>query len=137
VTVKPIASTIDIIPDMLHGSIDIASGQIPSFITAEAHGVGSFRLLASGLTLAPGVNEIVALKSSGITSGSQLKGKTIAENALVGDAALLVDSELAVYGTKPLSPADREQSSLTWDGFDQHKIWDANFVVRFWPLPNP
>jgi NitT/TauT family transport system substrate-binding protein len=101
VTIKPITSTIDIIPDMLHGSIDIASGQIPSFITAEAQGVGSFHLLASGLTLTPGVNEIVALKTSGIANGSELKGKTIAENALVGDAALLVDSELAVYGTKP------------------------------------
>jgi NitT/TauT family transport system substrate-binding protein len=101
VTVKPITSTLEIVPDMVHGSIDIASGQIPSFITAQAHGISSFHLLASGLTLAPGVNEIVALKSSGITNGSQLKGKTIAENALVGDAALLVDSELAIYGTKP------------------------------------
>jgi NitT/TauT family transport system substrate-binding protein len=53
VTVKPITSTIDIVPDMLHGSIDVASGQIPSFITAAAQGVGSFRLLASGLTLSP------------------------------------------------------------------------------------
>jgi NitT/TauT family transport system substrate-binding protein len=101
VTVMPITSTLDIVPDMVHGSIDIASGQIPSFISAEAEGVGSFHLLASGLTLSPGVNEIVALKSSGIAKGSQLKGKTIAENALVGDAALLVDSELAIYGTKP------------------------------------
>jgi NitT/TauT family transport system substrate-binding protein len=101
VTVKPITSTLDIVPDMVHGSVDIASGQIPSFITAQAQGIGSFHLLASGLTLTPGVNEIVALKSSGITNGSQLRGKTIAENALVGDAALLVDSDLAVYGTKP------------------------------------
>jgi len=101
VTVKPITSTLDIIPDMLHGSIDIASGQIPSFITAQAQGVGSFHLLASGLTLTPGVNEIVALKSSGISNGSKLTGKTIAENALVGDAALLVDSELAIYGITP------------------------------------
>jgi len=101
VTVMPITSTLAIVPDMVHGSIDIASGQIPSFISAEAQGVGSFHLLASGLTLAPGVNEIVALKSSDITSGRQLRGKTIAENALVGDAALLVDAELAIYGTKP------------------------------------
>jgi NitT/TauT family transport system substrate-binding protein len=101
VTVKPITSTLDIIPDMVHGSIDVASGQIPSFITAQAQGIGSFHLLASGLTLTPRVNEIVALKSSGITNGSQLKGKTIAENALVGDAALLVDSDLARYGTQP------------------------------------
>src|SRR6516225_2024534 len=63
VTVMPITSTLAIVPDMVHGSIDIASGQIPSFISAEAQGVGSLHLLASGLTLAPGVNEIVALKS--------------------------------------------------------------------------
>ena len=50
VTVKPITSTLEIVPDMVHGSIDIASGQIPSFIIAQAQGVGSLHLLASGLT---------------------------------------------------------------------------------------
>jgi NitT/TauT family transport system substrate-binding protein len=101
VTVKSITSTTTIVPDMLSGAVDIASGQIPTFIAAQAHGVGSFHLLASGLTLGPGVNEILALKSSGITSPAQLKGKTLAVNAPTGDSALLTDVVLADAGVSP------------------------------------
>jgi NitT/TauT family transport system substrate-binding protein len=101
VTVQSITSTTTIVPDMLSGSVDIASGQIPTFIAAQAHGVGSFHLLASGLTLGPGVNEILALKSSGITSPGQLKGKTLAVNAPTGDSALLTDVVLADAGVSP------------------------------------
>jgi NitT/TauT family transport system substrate-binding protein len=101
VTVKSITSTTTIVPDMLSGAVDIASGQIPTFIAAQAHGVGSFHLLASGLTLGPGVNEILALKSSGITTPGQLKGKTLAVNAPTGDSALLTDVVLADAGVSP------------------------------------
>jgi NitT/TauT family transport system substrate-binding protein len=101
VTVQSITSTTTIVPDMLSGSVDIASGQIPTFIAAQVQGVGSFHLLASGLTLGPGVNEILALKSSGITSPAQLKGKTLAVNAPTGDSALLTDTVLADAGVKP------------------------------------
>jgi ABC-type nitrate/sulfonate/bicarbonate transport system substrate-binding protein len=101
VTIQAIQSTSDILPEMAKGSINIASGQLPSFIMAEVGGGGSFRLLASGLTLSPGVNEILAMKWSGITDPQQLKHKTIAENAPIGDSPLLVDSVLASYGMKP------------------------------------
>jgi NitT/TauT family transport system substrate-binding protein len=101
VTVKSITSTTTIVPDMLSGAVDIASGQLPTFIAAQAKGVGSFHVLASGLTLGPGVNEILALKSSGITSPSQLKGKTLAVNAPTGDSALLTDTVLADAGVSP------------------------------------
>jgi NitT/TauT family transport system substrate-binding protein len=101
VTVQSITSTTTIVPDMLSGAVDIASGQIPTFIAAQAQGVGSFHVLASGLTLGPGVNEILALKSSGITTPAQLKGKTLAVNAPTGDSALLTDTVLADAGVKP------------------------------------
>jgi ABC-type nitrate/sulfonate/bicarbonate transport system substrate-binding protein len=101
VTIHVIQSTNDILPAMAKGTINVASGQIPSFIAAEVAGKGSFRLLASGLTLSPGVNEILAMKWSGITDPQQLRHKTIAENAPVGDSPLLVDSVLASYGMKP------------------------------------
>ena len=101
VTIHTIQSTSDILPAMEKGSINVASGQLPSFIMAEVDGTGSFRLLASGLTLSPGVNEILAMKWSGITDPQQLKHKTIAENAQIGDSPLLVDSVLASYGMKP------------------------------------
>ena len=101
VTIRAITGTSDIIPDMRSGSIDVASGQFPGFIAAQAAGVASFRVLAGGLVASPGVNEIVALKSSGISAPASLRGKSISVNALAGDGPLLVDALLATYGIKP------------------------------------
>jgi NitT/TauT family transport system substrate-binding protein len=101
VKIEDIASTSDIVPDMLHGSVDVAAGQVPGFIAAQAAGVGSFRVLANGFSLGPRVNEILALKSSGLTNAGQLKGKKIAVNALAGNGPLLTDSVLAQYGVAP------------------------------------
>jgi NitT/TauT family transport system substrate-binding protein len=49
VTLQNIQSTATIIPDLLHGSIDIAAGQLTAFIGSQAEGIGKFRVLASGL----------------------------------------------------------------------------------------
>jgi NitT/TauT family transport system substrate-binding protein len=101
VKIEDIASTSDVIPDMLNGDIDIASGQFPGFIAAQAAGLASFHVLASGLSLGPGVNEIVAMPPSDIADAAALRGKTISVNALAGDGPLLVDSLLATYGMRP------------------------------------
>jgi len=101
VTIKTIATTSDVIPDMLHGAIDVASGQFPSFIAAQAAGLGRFHVLASGLSLGPGVNEILAMPSSGIVAPAGLGNAMIAVNALAGDGPLLVYSLLSTYGIKP------------------------------------
>jgi NitT/TauT family transport system substrate-binding protein len=101
VTIKTITSTDQTVPDLTHGALDIAGGQITTFISAQAKGLGSFRVLASGLALAPHVNEIMVKPSSGITSPSDLKGKTIAVNAITGDGELLTDALLADYNLKP------------------------------------
>jgi NitT/TauT family transport system substrate-binding protein len=101
VTIESIVSTDDVVPDLLHGSMDIAGGQLTSFIAAQAKGLGQFRVLASGLALAPNVNEIMTLPSSGITSAADLKGKTIAVNAATGDGVLLTDAILAKNNIKP------------------------------------
>jgi NitT/TauT family transport system substrate-binding protein len=101
VTIKTITSTDQTVPDLTHGALDIAGGQITTFISAQAKGLGPFRVLASGLALAPHVNEIMVKPSSGITSPSDLKGKTIAVNAITGDGELLTDALLADYNLKP------------------------------------
>lgn len=100
VTIKPIQTTTAVIPALLHGSLDVAGGQVTSFISAQANGGGPFRVLASGLALAPHVNEIMVTPSSGITSPTGLRGKTIAVNALTGDGELLTDALLADYNLK-------------------------------------
>lgn len=101
VTIKTIPSTSAIIPDMLHGTIDVASGQFPGFIAAQAAGLGPFHVLASGLSLGPGVNEILTMPSSGIADTAELSGSTISVNALAGDGPLLVYSLLSTFGVKP------------------------------------
>jgi NitT/TauT family transport system substrate-binding protein len=108
VKIEAIASTSDIIPDMLDGRIDVASGQFPGFIAAQAAGLGPFRVLASGLVASPGVNEILALRSSGIGAPLSLRGKSISVNALAGDGPLLVDSLLVTYGIRPDQVSLRE-----------------------------
>jgi NitT/TauT family transport system substrate-binding protein len=111
VKLEAIQSSATIIPGLLHGSIDISAGQLTAFMGAQEQGIGRFRVLASGLEIGPNVNELMALKSSGITSPAELKGKTIAVNADVGNGVLLTDSALSAYGVKP------SQVSLVTIGF--------------------
>ncbi len=100
VKIETIVSTDDVVPDLLHGDLDVASGQVTSFIAAQAQGLGPFRVLASGLEMGPGVDEMVALRSSRIDNAGQLTGKTIAENAPSGNGELLTDALLTDYNVR-------------------------------------
>lgn len=86
---------------LLNGSIDVLNGAYAGFIAAQAHGAGKFRVLADGYAGAPRVDEIVVMPGSGIAAPAQLKGKTVAVNALGSVAALLVSSSLAADGVPP------------------------------------
>jgi NitT/TauT family transport system substrate-binding protein len=101
VTIKPIISTADIVPQLLNGTYDVVSGQITTFIAAEGQGAGQFRVLASGIALGPGVDQLMALKSSQIASAGQLAGKVIAVNAATGNGKLLTDNLLGTYDIFP------------------------------------
>jgi NitT/TauT family transport system substrate-binding protein len=100
VKIKTIVSTADVVADLLHGDLDVASGQVTSFIAAQAQGLGPFRVLASGLEMGPGVDEMVALTTSHINNAGQLPGKTIAENASSGNGELLTDALLTDYNVR-------------------------------------
>lgn len=95
------ASSGAVIPEMLHGSLDVDVGQWTSFIAAQSTGAARFHVLANASALGPHVHEIVALPSSGISSPQQLKGKTIAVNALNGLATALASARLGDYGISP------------------------------------
>lgn len=101
VTMETIQSTSTVVPALLHGSMDVGAGQLTTFIGAQASGLGQFRVLASGLELGPDLNELMALKSSGITNPGDLKGKTIAVNAPAGNGVLLTDAALKAYNIQP------------------------------------
>jgi NitT/TauT family transport system substrate-binding protein len=101
VTLKTITSTSDVVPELLNGSLDVAAGQLTTFISAQANGVGRFRVLAAGVEMGPGVEQLITLGTSPITSPSQLAGTVIAVNAPTGNGVLLTDNALAEYNISP------------------------------------
>ena len=101
VKIVSVGSGAGVTADLLNGGIDVLNGAYAGFIAAQAHGAGTFRILADGYAGAPHVDEIVVMPGSGITTAAQLKGKTIAVNALGSIAALLVSSSLAADGIPP------------------------------------
>jgi NitT/TauT family transport system substrate-binding protein len=98
VKIVPIASGVNALPDLLSGSVDIDEGQWAADLAAEAKGVAKLHALASASAGGPGVQEIVIPAGSQIRSVQQLRGATIAVNALGGLAVLLTDIMLTTYG---------------------------------------
>jgi NitT/TauT family transport system substrate-binding protein len=101
VTIKPIVSTQDAVPQLLDGSLDLAAGQLPTWISAQAKGLGQFRVLHPGVEMGPNVDEIVGLSTSRFTNAGQLTGRVIAVNAAKGNGPLLTDNALGIYGVRP------------------------------------
>lgn len=101
IKIVTISAGANVTADLLNGSIDVVNGAYAGFIEAEAHGAGKFHVLSDGYAGAPHVDEIVVMPKSGINAVSQLKGKTIAVNALASIASLLVSSTLESQGVQP------------------------------------
>lgn len=100
VTIKVSTSANTVIPEMLNGSVDVDSGEWSSVMGAQSAGVGKFHALANGFTLGPHVHEILAGRSSHITSPKDLRGKTIAVNELNSETTDLALSALGEYGIR-------------------------------------
>jgi NitT/TauT family transport system substrate-binding protein len=98
VTIKPVASGVNVITAMLHGSVDVDAGNYDSFVSAQAHGAARFRILADAYHLRPDVEEILPAPGSHISTVAQLAGKTVAVNALGAIGQVMVDSVLADNG---------------------------------------
>ncbi|MBV9794581.1 MAG: ABC transporter substrate-binding protein [Actinobacteria bacterium] len=103
VKIVPIASGVNAIPDLLSGSVDVDEGQWAADLAAEAKGVVKLHALAAASAGGPGVQEIVVPAKSPVTTVQQLRGKTIAVNALGGLAVLVTDIMLASHGVPPSS----------------------------------
>jgi NitT/TauT family transport system substrate-binding protein len=101
VTLKTITSTADILPELQNGSLDVTAGQLTTFVAAQAEGLGQYRVLAAGVQMGPGVEQLMTLGTSPLTSPSQLAGSVIAVNAKAGNGVLLTDNTLAAYGITP------------------------------------
>jgi NitT/TauT family transport system substrate-binding protein len=101
VTIRSSVSAADTVPDLLRGTADITLGQWTTAIQLEAGGT-KLKALAAGNSGGPGLEEVVTLPHSPVTSLAQLAGKTVAVNASAGLTQLLVESIVAPYA--PATP---------------------------------
>jgi NitT/TauT family transport system substrate-binding protein len=97
VTIDSTISAQDTVTDLLKGAVDVTLGQWTTAIALEAAGK-PLRALASGNSGGPGLEEIVTAGNSHVTSLSQLKGQTVAVNALNGLSQEMAENVLAPAG---------------------------------------
>jgi len=81
--------------------VDVVGAQLTTFIQAQAKGVSQFRVLAPGGSLGPHVQSIVVPPHSPITTPAQLKGATVAVDALGGINQILAEVTLRDYDIQP------------------------------------
>jgi NitT/TauT family transport system substrate-binding protein len=101
VTIEPTENPEAVIPAMLHGSVQVLSGQYQTYIAATAAGIADMRIIAAGYALGPHVQEIMIGPKSAIRSPAQLKGATIAVNALDSVTTDLLYTALQPYRISP------------------------------------
>jgi NitT/TauT family transport system substrate-binding protein len=97
VTIESSVSAADVLPGLVHGSVQVSLGQWTSALAAQAHGV-RLHVVAAGNEGGPRLEELVTSAGSRITRPAQLRGKLIAVNALAGLSQALTDSVLASAG---------------------------------------
>jgi NitT/TauT family transport system substrate-binding protein len=95
VTVLPSVSAADVVPELLSGRIDVSLGQWTTAVLLQAKHIADLKVLAEGNVGAPGLEEVLTYPHSPIASPRQLRGKTIAVNALGGLGELLILADLA------------------------------------------
>jgi NitT/TauT family transport system substrate-binding protein len=104
VTVESVAQSTVAIPDLLHGSIQvIGGGNYVSFLEAQAKGAFPVEFLAPAVDCTTNDYGVVALPSSGITTASDLAGKTIAVNLTQNIQTLTTNAVLSADGVSASS----------------------------------
>jgi NitT/TauT family transport system substrate-binding protein len=103
VKIVPVVSGVNALPELVRGSVDIDEGQWTSDVAAQASGAAHLRVLAPGNSGGTALEEVVTPPGSAIQTVQQLRGKTIAVNALKGLAVLLTSNVLNSYGVDPSS----------------------------------
>jgi NitT/TauT family transport system substrate-binding protein len=104
VTVESVAQSTAAIPDLLHGSIQvIGGGNYVSFLEAQAHGTFPVEFLAPAVDCTANDYGVAAMPASGITTASDLAGKTIAVNLTQNIQTLTTNAVLTADGVSTAS----------------------------------
>ena len=83
--------------ELLSGKLQFAFSNYVTTVLAASEGA-KLRIVADGAQTLPGTNVLMIAKNSAIRSVPDLRGKTIAVNALGNIGSLMVDSTLRTYG---------------------------------------
>src|SRR5580698_2647893 len=94
VKIEPAISSETVIDQQLHGKYAITSGNYVSYMLANVKQHAHFEIHAAGSIMQPQVQELMIPAGSQIRTVSDLRGKTIAVNALNGIGQLLVSAAL-------------------------------------------
>jgi NitT/TauT family transport system substrate-binding protein len=94
VKIEPAISSETVIDQQLQGKYAITSGNYVSYMLANVKQHAHFEILAAGSIMQPQVQELMIPAGSQIRTVSDLRGKTIAVNALNGIGQLLVSAAL-------------------------------------------
>lgn len=131
VTIEKIPSTAAVIAGQLKGQVDIAAGAYIAYFSAEAAGA-RFRILAEASTLEPNTRVLATTADSGITTISDLAGKTIGVNGTDSIGTLLINTLLLQNGISPrkVHLVTDEQGFPSLPGKLQAGQYDAVFLAE-------
>jgi NitT/TauT family transport system substrate-binding protein len=102
VTPRQLAVSTEAIPGLLHGTLDISSGNLDSYLAADAAGVLPLRILNETAVCSSDTLAVLAIPSSGITGPAQLAGKTIAVASKPDIQTLTIDKLVGPAEAKTL-----------------------------------
>ncbi|HZR53982.1 MAG TPA: ABC transporter substrate-binding protein [Streptosporangiaceae bacterium] len=86
------------LPDLLHGVVDIITGNYTTYFLGDARHTFSLDVVGMGFTCVPDTFEILALPGSGITKPADLAGKTVAVNVVNNIQTLATNAILKADG---------------------------------------
>lgn len=102
VQVKPVQQSIQALPALKNGQVDIVAGaNYVSFLQAYAQGLLKLRIIADGSSQAPRFMQLLVMPNSKIKKPKDLEGKTIAVNILNNIQTLTFNEVLKANNVDP------------------------------------
>jgi NitT/TauT family transport system substrate-binding protein len=103
VTIQSIKTSTVAIANQLAGRIDVTAGAYVAYVLGQAGSPSTiqWKVLSEGSITQPGSQQVLVSSKSSIKKISDLKGKTIAANAVGNVGQLLVQSVMAENGISP------------------------------------
>jgi NitT/TauT family transport system substrate-binding protein len=131
VTIDQAISSETVIDQQLHGKYAITSGNYVSYMLANVKQHADFEILAAGSIMQPQVQQLMIPAGSPVRTVNDLRGKTIAINALNGIGQLLVSATLEA---NMMSPGQVKFTTIQFPDMAQ-ALKEHKVAAAFMPQP--